>query len=207
MCTMGAMETLGKLFGSVARVRILRLFLFNAGEVFDRKEVAKRSRVSDAVASREILLLKNIKLIKQKATNREIAGKKKKVSGWILNEQFPFLVPLQNFLIQSTPMKENQIVDKFKGSGSIKLLLITGVFLQNLDTRIDILVVGDNLKEKVLERSIKSLEADLGREVRFASFTTDDFSYRMGLYDRLVRDIFDYPHQVLIDRIGITRQD
>lgn len=104
-------------------------------------------------------------------------------------------------------MKENQIVDKFKGSGSIKLLLITGVFLQNLDTRIDILVVGDNLKEKVLERSIKSLEADLGREVRFASFTTDDFSYRMGLYDRLVRDIFDYPHQVLIDRIGITRQD
>ncbi|MEX0917229.1 MAG: hypothetical protein WDZ90_01780 [Candidatus Paceibacterota bacterium] len=199
------MEILGKLFGSLARVRILRLFLFNPGIVYERKEVAKRAKTTPETAGKELTLLRNIKLIRQKKATREIQGKKRTIIGWALNEQFKYLIPLQNFLIHAAPVKENDIVKKFKGVGTIKLLLVTGVFIRNLDTRIDILIVGDNLHERSLERAIRGLEADLGREVRYASFSTDDFRYRMGIYDRLVRDIFDYPYHILIDKIGIER--
>ena len=48
-----------------------------------------------------------------------------------------------------------------------------------------------------------SLEAELGREIRYASFATEDFRYRTGVYDRLLRDVFDYPHRLLIDKIGL----
>ena len=48
-----------------------------------------------------------------------------------------------------------------------------------------------------------ALEAELGREIRYAFFTTPDFRYRLGVYDRLLRDVFDYPHRVLLDKIGL----
>ena len=73
----------------------------------------------------------------------------------------------------------------------------------SLETQIDLLIVGDHLEERVLARIVHSLEAELGREIRYASFATEDFRYRLGVYDRLLRDVFDYPHRLLIDKIGL----
>jgi hypothetical protein len=43
----------------------------------------------------------------------------------------------------------------------------------------------------------------VGKELRYAFFSTDEFKYRMSMYDKLVRDILDYPHKVLLDKLGI----
>ena len=79
----------------------------------------------------------------------------------------------------------------------------SGLFTGVLESQIDLLVVGDHLDERVLAIFARSLEAELGREVRYASFETADFRYRLGAYDRLLRDVFDYPHRLLIDKIGL----
>jgi hypothetical protein len=50
---------------------------------------------------------------------------------------------------------------------------------------------------------IKRLEGEFGREIRYALFSTSDFRYRLGVYDRLIRDVFDYPHRLLLDKIGL----
>ena len=50
-------------------------------------------------------------------------------------------------------------------------------------------------KQVALEQRIakgEALLAELGRELRYASFTTEDFKYRVGVYDRLIRDVFDF---------------
>ena len=65
------------------------------------------------------------------------------------------------------------------------------------------LVVGDNLRRSQLDRIIKNMEAEIGKELNFASFETADFQYRLGMYDKLVRDILDYPHQKLVDKLGL----
>ena len=39
--------------------------------------------------------------------------------------------------------------------------------------------------------------------MRYAAFGTEDFAYRFGMYDKFIRDIVDYPHERLIDKIGI----
>ena len=56
---------------------------------------------------------------------------------------------------------------------------------------------------RIDEASVRKLEAELGRELRFAAFTTEDFKYRVGVYDRLVRDVLDFPNRILLDKIGL----
>ena len=48
------MEILGKIFGSEAKVRILRLFLFNEGRLYDTAEAAKRANAKEGEAKKEI---------------------------------------------------------------------------------------------------------------------------------------------------------
>jgi hypothetical protein len=54
-----------------------------------------------------------------------------------------------------------------------------------------------------VEKAIRGLEAEIGIEVRFAAMSSEDLLYRVGMYDKLTRDFFDYEHQVLVDRIGV----
>jgi predicted nucleotidyltransferase len=80
------------------------------------------------------------------------------------------------------------------------------MFSDAVESKIDLLVVGDKLDEKVLDNSIHKLEAELGRELRFAAFTTEDFRYRVSVYDRLTRDVLDFPHRILFDKIGLQEK-
>jgi len=110
---------------------------------------------------------------------------------------------LKAFLITATPVKNKDIPKRLNIAGSIKLIILSGVFIQNWDSRLDILIVGNNIRKPQLETAIKSIEAELGRELRYASFNTQEFKYRMGVYDRLLRDVFDYSHEIILDKIGV----
>ncbi len=83
--------------------------------------------------------------------------------------------------------------------------MLSGLFTGAVETKVDLLVVGDKLEDRPLDNGVRALEAELGRELRFASFSTEDFKYRRGVYDRLLRDIFDFPHRVLLDKIGLEQ--
>src|ERR1035437_4666264 len=77
------METLAKLFGGQARVRIMRLFLLNNNNNFEIEEVVSRSRVMKATARKEINALSTMNFIKQKVITKEgYRGTKKKVMVW-----------------------------------------------------------------------------------------------------------------------------
>lgn len=130
-------------------------------------------------------------------------AKKKRVSGWTLNEKFSYLEQLQNFLMSATPVKHKDIPKRLGGSGAIKLIVVAGMFIQNQDSRLDILIVGNNIKKSQLETAIKAIESELGKELCYAVFDTQEFKYRLGIYDRLIRDVFDYPHEVVLDKIGV----
>ena len=54
-----------------------------------------------------------------------------------------------------------------------------------------------------VEKAIRSLEAEVGIEIRFAAMSSEDLLYRVGMYDKLTRDFFDYTHQVLVDKIEV----
>ena len=189
------METLSKLFGSEAKVKIMRLFLFNPDHTFDTGDIAERAKVDIARVRKEMNILDKMGLVKTRTNAR--GGK-----GYVLNQQFSYLAPLQNFLINVEPLHPKEIVKKISKLGSIKLVLVAGVFIQEPESRADLLIVGDHVKKGSLEHTIKTLESEIGKELRYAYFTTDDFQYRLSMCDKLTRDILDYPHKKILNKLG-----
>ncbi len=205
------MDILGKLFGSEAKVRIMRLFLFNPETPFTNEDVAERAKTNLSIARHELSVLRKMKLIRRKGFVKRVVSKKGKVSkfvrihteGWVLNTSFSYFSELQRLLIDASLLKGAELVRKLSSSGRLKLLITAGIFIQNSDSRVDLLIVGDHLKRGSLEHTIRAIESEMGKELKYAAFETGEFNYRLGMYDKLVRDILDYPHTVVLDRLGL----
>lgn len=208
------MEILVKLFGGPAQVKIMRLFLFNPNMVLETKDVKGRARVPNGAVQREVSRLNSLGLIKRKSVYKETSlktkkkQKKRRVRGWVLNGEFPFIDPLRRILLNSDMLHNGDIADKFKNIGSLKALVVSGVFVDELDRtnnrgRVDILLVGDRLNNRAIHGVIKKLESEIGRELHYTTMKTNDFLYRRGVYDKFIRDIFDYPHKILVNKLGL----
>lgn len=194
------METLAKLFGGQARVRIMRLFLLNNESNFEIDEIVSRSRVMKNNTRKEINALLAMGFIKQKILIKEgYRGSKKKVIAWALNPSFQYLGSLRDLLIDPSLLLQEDLPQRFKQVGKIKLMIVSGVFIGEDKSRADLMIVGDKLKKNVLQQVIKGLEAEIGKELDYVVFDTEEFKYRLDMYDKLVCDIIDLPHEKLID--------
>lgn len=189
------MESLAKLFGSAARLKIIRLFVFNRQIAFTQDEVALRTKLSKMAVKAEMVDLLSSGLLRKKSTQAPYQ--------YQTNAHFEHLAALDVFIRETTSVSPQNMVKTIKRAGTSRLIALSGFFTGVIEPQIDLLVVGDNIDERVLATSVHSLEAELGREIRYASFVTADFRYRLGVYDRLLRDVFDYPHRLLVDKIGL----
>ena len=199
------MERLGVLFGSIARVKLMRHFLMNPDSKFTMKDLAVRSKVSAASVKKEIFLLKKADLAKEtiiSSTNKR--GTVKKQKAVMLNPVFPYKETLTELLLQPQTINKPAITKRFKQIGKIKLLIISGILTGAADSRVDVLVVGKDVDNKKLSRAMREVEADVGRELSYAAFDTDDFIYRMNMYDKLIADVLDFPHERLIDSMSLS---
>lgn len=189
------MEPLAKLFGSPARLKMLRLFVFNRDTAFTAGEIVKRTKLSKETARREL----NDLCISGFLQKRGVRASAR----YRANPRFEYLAALDTFIRDTTDVRPRAIIASLRRAGSPMLIVLSGFFSGVLESQLDLLIVGDRLDERLLLKAVRSLEAEFGREIRYASFAKSDFRYRMGVYDRLLRDVFDYPHRVLIDKIGL----
>ena len=205
------MEILSKLFGNETKVKLMRLFLFNPDNNYSVSEISDKSKSKRKDVAKEVLNLIKVGIVKKKTITREIQQKKKKrivikkISevGYQLDQKFPYLYALKNLLIMVSLHADDSLVKKFSSVGRIKLFIASGVFIQEWDTRVDLLIVGDGINTSRLETVMKSIESEIGKEIIYSAFETEDFEYRYGMHDRLIRDIMDLPHTTLVDKLGI----
>jgi hypothetical protein len=203
-------DSLGILFDSPTRIRMMRLFLFNEEIVFEKGEIARKIKSNSPNTSKELHLLEKSGMIKKRIIYKEgkkkadgSLGKKRKIQGYILNNNFRYTIPLQRLLVDSSLLQNKEILEKLSGAGKLKAVVVSGFFVQDTESRVDILVAGDDLNVNKIRMAISQMEAEIGKELKYAIFSTPDLKYRMGICDRLIRDIFDYPHRVIVDRIGL----
>lgn len=177
---------------------MMRMFLLNPDKVFSVRDIVERVKSNHSKVRRELATLEKIDLIKRRASQKSRTG-----YGFIVNRQFPYLNPLEVFLVNSEPLQSKDLVKRFGKVGSMKLIIVSGVFMQDPESRVDMLIVGDNVKRANLENTVKTLESEIGKELKYAYFTTEDFKYRVSMFDKLTRDILDYPHRKVLDKLGL----
>jgi DNA-binding Lrp family transcriptional regulator len=202
---MAAQDPLSILFGSTARVKLLRFFLFNPSKEFTFDDISRRAKLVRRTARTEMTALEKAGVIKEKTVYIDIPEKNKKMKaiGYALNKDFPELQALQSFLFETAPIDGKNLLKHLRQAGPLDFVGIAGVFVREFEQRLDVLLAMKNFSQAKVEKAIRSIEAEIGIEIRFAAMSSEDLMYRVGMYDKLTRDFFDYPHQILVDKIGV----
>ncbi len=208
---MAMKDPLTKLFGSTGRIKIMRLFLAQESDCLQISDIARQTKTIVPTVKKETKLLEQTGfLLKSKCKVEEIKKLKKSQKviikhkpGFSLNKNFEYLQSLRTLLTQVSGGQDMDLTKRIRKTGRIKALVVAGIFLQDDKGRVDILVVGDSIKHRVLESAIRATEAELGQNLRYATFSTNEFKYRLDMRDKLVCDIFDSPHKKLLNRLGI----
>ncbi len=198
-------EPLTALFDTVARVRLLRMFVFNPSLEISFNEVLRRAKLSHRAAKTELNQLERAGIVKRKFIFEDVPGKekKRKVFGYTLDRSCPINPALQTFLYETAPINGKTLQRHLRGVGKVQVLVAAGAFLRQFDRRLDVLIAVEKLNAPKVEVAIRNLEAELGVGIKYAAFTTEDLRYRIGMHDKLIRDVFDYPHEMVLDKVNI----
>jgi len=200
---------LEKLFESVPKVRILRLFMCNPGARFPLGEIVSRSQVRKAATRAELNKLLKLGMVREGVVRVEVppkGGRKPRIQKtmvYALDTAFPFLSELRDLVVKSSVAPRDKILRQIKGIGKVKLAVISGVFIQSENSRTDLLLVGDGIHQRKLDRFLADTESELGKPVQHTVMETDEFQYRMDMYDRFLRDILEYPHEKIINKFNL----
>lgn len=207
-----AEQLLEKLFESIPKVRILRLFMQNSEHLFTFKEITDRSRIKPRMAKKELQKLLKIGLIKNRSGKIRLEDKKgkkhivryKKMDFYGVSPDFDFLKELKDLVIKSSVTSHKKLLRSLRGLGNVKLAVLSGMFVNNDPTsRTDLLIVGDNIPKRKLDNFLLRTESELGKSIHYTLMDLDEFKYRLNMYDRFLRDILEYPHEKLINKLGI----
>jgi len=201
---------LEKLFGSKTRVKILKLFLLHPAEKFYIRQLSRDLKLQLNSVRRELENLENFGILTSNFKSEETAGQKGKAAAagqekkyFRANPDFILFDEIKALMVKAQILYEKDFVRKLEAIGKIKLLILTGVFVNNANTLIDILLVGKINKIK-LARLIRELEVELGREINFTVFNQREFKYRRDITDIFLYGILDGKKMVVIDQVGLS---
>ena len=183
------------LFGSKAK--ILKLFFTRPQLALSAEDIGKRTGLKKravGVIISDLVKLGVLKKDKSHKTSRTYRSHQ-------LNFKWPYFNELKNLVLKIAPPSFPKIERGLARLGRVKLAVVTGVFLSLDNTRVDIMVVGDDIDFKRFSDFIKRLEGDLGVELRYVVLGTEEFRYRFDMFDRFVHDILEYPHRKVIIRM------
>ncbi len=204
-----AEDFLVKFMDNPVRAKLLRAFLFDQSGVFTVSLAAKRAGVAARAAEKEIKTLEQWGILKPakfsitvsdgSGTKRSVSGKQKEVA-WTVNPACKNTSALSRFVHEVSPVQHGRVLVALKGSGRLVTVILSGAFVGDPSRPADLLVAADGINEARLERAVRTLEPQLGREIRYAAFSGPEFRYRLTIQDRLIRDTLDFPHFVLLDK-------
>lgn len=184
------------------------MFMRNPEEKFQLEQITSKSQVRKSTVRTELNKLLKIGLIRQSNIRIETRQKKggkariKEVVVYGVDQAFPLFSELRDLVVRSSVTSRAKLSRQIKSLGKVKLAVISGTFLSLENSRTDLLIVADGVQKSKLSRFLADIESELGKPVQHTVMETDEFQYRMDMYDRFLRDILEYPHEKLINKFN-----
>ncbi len=203
------MDLLIRLLGGAERVKIMRYFLHHEDNIVSLYEITLKTKSKSTLVRKELAILSAIGFIeKRKArtvvttgTGKKATSKMKEVNGYKLNTLFPHNQALKDLLFDFHLLDKRELAARFKVIGRIKLFVVAGVFIGDIKSRVDLLIVGEAINRAKAEKILEILSSELGRDVVYSIMDVEEYEYRFKMYDKFVRDIKEMPHEMVIDKL------
>lgn len=177
---------LKRLFTSNTRIKLLTVFLMNPEKEFFIRELTRKLEEQINSVRRELDNLKKMGFLKSKAKNRK--------KYYHLNTNFIIVEELKSIIIKALSSNE-KLTQDIEKMGNIKVLALSGLFANQENAAVDMLVVGDIDKDKLSEYLNNELRTH--RPVKFAVMNEEDYQYRLRCNDKFVTEIIKNPENQL----------
>ncbi|OGI18428.1 MAG: hypothetical protein A3J06_03405 [Candidatus Moranbacteria bacterium RIFCSPLOWO2_02_FULL_48_19] len=181
------------LFGSKARARLIRFFLLNPGAGFKVAEVSEKTLIPKGETFRELSRLVKMKMVLERSRK----GRKHFVG----NEEFPFYTELKSLVSKLNVHAQSQVFRKLKIIGEVKLTLISGLFLNYPKSKVDMILVVNNVNRTKLRHAMAHLEAEVGKEIRFVLMNSEELHYRLNMLDRFFIEFLEGPYEEVTNKV------
>lgn len=207
ICIVGQCDAMSKpilenLFGSRVRIKLLKLLYRQHPVAFSITDLAVRIQEPSFIARREVSLLADIGLVRRQR------GISKLPDRYGLNAEFDFFTELRDLVLKPSPAENDRLTKRINSLGRVKLAVLAGIFVSQpgdttYETPADLFLVGDDVDRAKLNKFLKSLEAEMGTEIRFGTMEKDEFKYRYDMFDRFLRVLLEGPHRKLINKLDM----
>lgn len=182
---------LKRLFTSNTRIKLLTVFLMNPGEEYFIRELTRKLNEQINSIRRELDNLKKIGLLKSRAKNRK--------KYYYINKDFILIEELKSIIIKALSSNETLAKDIAK-MGEVKLLALSGIFINQETTTVDMLIVG-NVDRERLAAYINS-DIKTKRPIKFSIMSEEDYKYRLDCNDQFINELVNDPaNQLPIKKI------
>ncbi len=182
------------LFGSRPRARLIRFFTMNPEVEFSVADIVEKTLLSRNDVQREVKRFAKIKFVVEKSRQ----GKKLYVS----NTDFPFYLEMKSLVSKLNVNAQSQVFRKLKTVGEVKLILISGLFLNYPKSKVDMVLVVNNINRAKLRQAIAFLEAEAGKEIRFVLMNSEELHYRLDMLDRFFIEFLEGPYEEVVNKVA-----
>ena len=189
-----------QLFGSKARVKLMKVFLENPEKRFYVRELTRLTDCLINSVRRELDNLMGIKLITMQEIVAKKDGEKKGLNAkkyYYLNEKNLFLQDLKNLFAKGQILLEKKLVERIKRLGEIKYIAFGGISVDNEKANTDLFVIGDLDKDKAVSGMAK-FEKEVGKKIRYTIMNESEYVLRRDIADSFLIDFLEDDKKVVV---------
>ena len=119
---------------------------------------------------------------------------------FIINQKHKLLPEIRASLVKNQKPYEDELFLAIGKLGEVKAAFLSGALTGNPELPVDLLLVG-KVSEAKLDKFLKNCKIMLGIDTNYSVMTPDEFQLRRDTFDRFIKDVFDYPHLVVFDKL------
>lgn len=158
---------------------------------FSVKELASRLHTTTAKVAAGIKLLERNNFVKSFSKNQ--------TKFFTLNLSHPQVQTLRAQCLAEQGHWPDELAVSLKKLGQLSGIFLSGLFVSRPELPVDLLLVGKVSPGKLNAFLVQTAKL-IGSELNYSIMTREEFVLRRDTFDRFIKDIFDYPHLVIIDR-------
>lgn len=180
------------LLDSTPESTALAFMLLAPPRAFSAMELSARLGVKDQAFAKIMASLLQHAYIKQFS--------KGGVKYFIINSKNTIFPEIRAALVKGRQLYEDELFLALKKLPGITAAFLSGLFVGKTELPVDMLLVG-NVKRELLDTFIGQCQKMMQQELNYSIMTEQEFLERRNTFDRFIKDIFDYPHLVVINKI------
>lgn len=184
-------KDVAQLLHSPTRIKILKFFIFQPDVRATAKVVAGTIGVSQSSLEKEIRALVRHNIISARRQGKSIF--------YTVNRAHYLREALELFLQSATNVDHRIIADVFRGTRGLTCAVASGMLVDDSRATIDLLLVvrKKHAYDPGITRAMKRAEKLIALPLRYAVLEVKEFEERFEARDRLLRDVFEFPHAIL----------